>query len=88
MADLIRTGMERGIQATTIHETLVERYGFTGGYDSVKRFLRRNKKATPATVFLDHPPAETPQAFVISRTNENDSQINPNLRRESRVYIV
>ena len=33
MAELIRTWMERGIQATTIHEALVERYGFTGGYD-------------------------------------------------------
>jgi transposase len=61
MAELIRTWMERGIQATTIHEALVERYGFTGGYDSVKRFVSRNKKATPATVFLDHPPAETTQ---------------------------
>ena len=61
MAELIRTWMERGIQATTIHEALVERYGFTGGYDSVKRFIRCNKKATPATVFLDHPPAETAQ---------------------------
>jgi hypothetical protein len=61
MAALICTWMERGIQATTIHEALVERYGFTGGYDSVKRFIRRNKKATPATVFLDHPPAETAQ---------------------------
>jgi len=61
MAALICTRMERGIQATTIHEALVERYGFTGGYDSVKRFIRRNKKATPATVFPDHPPAETAQ---------------------------
>ncbi|KAF5048898.1 IS21 family transposase ISPpu7 [anaerobic digester metagenome] len=61
MAALICTWMERGIQATTIHEALVERYGFTGGYDSVKRFIRRNKKAAPATVFLEHPPAETAQ---------------------------
>jgi hypothetical protein len=61
MAELICTWMERGIQATTIHEALFERYGFTGGYDSVKRFIRRNKKAAPATVFLDHPPAETAQ---------------------------
>lgn len=29
MAELICTWMERGIQATTIHEALVERYGFT-----------------------------------------------------------
>ena len=61
MAALIRAWMEEGIQATSIHEALVGRYGFTGGYDSVKRFIRRNKKTTPATVFLDHPPAETAQ---------------------------
>ncbi len=61
MAELICTWMERGIQATTIHAALVERYGFTGGYDSVKRFIRRNKKAAPATVFHAHTPAETAQ---------------------------
>ncbi len=53
MAALICTWMERGIQVTTIHEALVERYGFTGGYDSVKCFIRRNKKAAPATVFIN-----------------------------------
>lgn len=61
MAALISTWMEQGVQATTIHAALVERYGFNGGYDSVKRFIKRNKKATPATVFLDHSPAETAQ---------------------------
>ena len=61
MAGLIRTWMEQGVQATTIHQALVERYGFTGGYDCVKRFIRRNKKALPATIILDHPPAETAQ---------------------------
>lgn len=61
MAALIRAWMEEGIQATSIHEALVERYGFTGGYDSVKRFIRRNKKVASATVFLEHSPAETAQ---------------------------
>jgi hypothetical protein len=46
MAELICTWMERGIQATTIHEALVERYGFTGATTPLKRFIRRNKKAT------------------------------------------
>lgn len=61
MSELILTWMEQGIAATTIHDVLVERYGFTGSYDSVKRFVRRNKKMIPATVFLDHPPGETAQ---------------------------
>ena len=53
---------QQGIQATTIHDALVRTYGFAGGYDSVKRFLRRQKKdGPPATVMLDHKPGEAVQ---------------------------
>lgn len=53
---------QQGIQATTIHEALVRTHGFTGGYDAVKRFLRRQKKeGPPATVMLDHKPGEAAQ---------------------------
>jgi hypothetical protein len=42
-----------------VHEgALVERYGFTGGYDTMRRFIRCNKKTTPITIFLDHPSAK------------------------------
>jgi hypothetical protein len=58
--------MERGIQATTIHEALVECYGLKDGYDSEKRFIGRNKKATPATVFLEHPPVEIVQVDIVA----------------------
>ena len=52
----------QGIQATTIHDALIRRCGFTGSYDSVKRFLRRQKKeGPPATVMLDHKPGEVAQ---------------------------
>lgn len=61
-ADLIYSWADEGIQVTTIHQALVERYGFTGSYDSVRRLLKSHQKATPqATVFLDHPPADTAQ---------------------------
>jgi transposase len=52
-----------GIQATTIHQALVERFGFTGSYDSVRRLIKSSQRSAPvpATVFLDHPPAETAQ---------------------------
>jgi transposase len=50
------------MQITTIRQALVERYGFTGSYDSVRRLLKSHQKSAPvATVFLDHPPAETAQ---------------------------
>ncbi len=53
---------QEGIQATTIHDALVRKYGFSGSYDSVKRFLRRQKKeGPPATVMLDHKPGDVAQ---------------------------
>jgi transposase len=52
----------QGIQATTIHQALVRTCGFTGSYDAVKRFLRRQRKELPsATVMLDHKPGEAAQ---------------------------
>lgn len=61
-ADQICTWADEGIQITTIHQALVERYGFTGSYDSVRRLLKSHQRSAPvATVFLDHPPAETAQ---------------------------
>jgi len=61
-ANQISTWADEGIQITTIHQALVERYGFTGSYDSVRRLLKTHQKSAPvATVFLDHPPAETAQ---------------------------
>ena len=61
-ADLICAWADEGIQVTTIHQALVERYGFTGSYDSVRRLLKSHQKSVPvATVFLDHPPGETAQ---------------------------
>ena len=54
-ADQICTWADEGIQITTTHQALAERYGFTGSYDFVKRFIWDNK--TPTTVFFAHSPA-------------------------------
>ena len=69
-AEQVLTWHQQGIQATTIHDALVRTHGFTGSYDSVKRFLRRQKKAgPPATVMLDHKPGEVAQVDFGSPMN-------------------
>lgn len=61
-AEQVLTWHQQGIQATTIHDALVRTHGFTGSYDSVKRFLRRQKKTgAQATVMLDHKAGEVAQ---------------------------
>lgn len=46
-AEQVLTWYRQGIQATTIHDALVRTHGFTGSYDSVKRFLRRQRRKDP-----------------------------------------
>ena len=40
----IEAGLDRGLSAKRIHQDLVGDHGFTGGYQSVKRFVRRLEK--------------------------------------------
>lgn len=52
----------QGIQGTTIHQALVRKFGFTGAYNSVKRFLSRHQKPqADATVILDFEPGDAAQ---------------------------
>lgn len=60
-AEQVIAWAERGITATAIHAALVRRYGFTGAYNSVKRFLRRQRKAPVPTIILDFKPGEVGQ---------------------------
>lgn len=47
---------------TTIHQALVRKYGFTGSYSSVRRFLQSLEAKHPqATTVLDFEPAEAAQ---------------------------
>jgi hypothetical protein len=40
----VRLWWEKGIRGTTIHQTLVRKYGFSGSYSSVRRFLQGLKR--------------------------------------------
>lgn len=51
----------RGITAVAIHEALVRQYGFTGAYNSVKRFLRKHKEEKSASIVLDFKPGDVAQ---------------------------
>lgn len=58
----VRSWWEKGICGTTIHQALVRKYGFSGSYSSVRRFLQGLKRANPqATVMLEFEPAEAAQ---------------------------
>jgi transposase len=53
---------EAGIQATTIHQTLVRQYGFSGSYYAVHRFVNALGGQRPqATVHLTFSPGEAAQ---------------------------
>jgi transposase len=58
----IRQWEKEGIQASTIYEALVTRFGFTGSYSSVRRRVRKIRCITPkATCMLDFAPGEAVQ---------------------------
>jgi transposase len=43
----IEAGLDRGLSAKRIHQELVGDHGFAGGYQSVKRFVRRLEEEAP-----------------------------------------
>jgi len=58
----IQKWTEQGICLSTIHEALVNQFGFTGSYSSVRRLGQRLKKQNPrATCILDFAPGEAAQ---------------------------
>jgi len=60
-ADAVSGWAKRGVSAVAIHAKLAQDLGFTGSYDSVKRFLRRHRDVEPATIILDFKPGEAAQ---------------------------
>ena len=60
--DQVQKWVNQGIQGSTIHQALIRNHQFTGSYDSVIRFVRRLKSASPKpTVKLDFAPGEAAQ---------------------------
>jgi len=77
-ADKITKWYEQGIQGTTIHQALVDKYGFTGSYWSVIRYLKALAEKTPVpTTVIEFAPGDAAQVdfgagplIVDTRTGE------------------
>ena len=58
----IKNWIGQGIQATTIYQALVEQFGFTGSYSSVRRKVRTIREKSPkASCVLDFDPGQAAQ---------------------------
>ena len=58
----IKQWISQGIWMTTIYRALVDRFGFTGSYSSVRRLVRKLRAQSPkATCILDFAPGEAAQ---------------------------
>lgn len=51
----------QGVSGVAIHQCLVRDHGFTGAYNSVKRFLQAHRPGPSATIVLDFKPGEAAQ---------------------------
>ncbi|MFP4398330.1 MAG: hypothetical protein ACLFPY_09640 [Desulfonatronovibrio sp.] len=60
-ADQVQKWGEEGISATVIYRNLVEKFGFEGSYESVKRYTLQFRNKKPATIILDFKPGEAAQ---------------------------
>jgi transposase len=61
-AEQVKQWWQEGIQGTTIHQALISRFGFIGGYSSVRRYLKKLRKDTPqASCLLEFEPGEAAQ---------------------------
>lgn len=77
-AEQIAKWHEQGIQGTTIHQALVDKYGFTGSYWSVNRYLKVLSQTTPVpTTVIEFVPGDAAQVdfgagplIVDTRTGE------------------
>jgi len=58
--EAIEAGLSKGRNAKAIWQDLVDVYGFTGGYQSVKRFIRkfRGSQSPEACAVIETPPGE------------------------------
>lgn len=58
----IEAGMAKGLTAQRIWQDLVDEHGFAHGYESVKRFVRRQRQRRPEVAdVLEHPPGKEGQ---------------------------
>ena len=61
-ADKVNKWYQDGVQGTTIHQALVDKYGFTGSYWSVNRYLKVLSEKTPVpTTVMEFTPGDAAQ---------------------------
>lgn len=58
----VKTWVEDGVWGTTIHQALVNKYGFTGSYSSLRRYITKLVEANPVlTTVMEFAPADAAQ---------------------------
>lgn len=71
----IEPRLERGLSARRIYQDLVSEHSFTGSYEAVKRFVRRQRRAEPQRFFrMESAPGEEAQVDFGSGPSVFDSQ--------------
>ena len=86
--EAIELGLSRGRNATAIFQDLVDAHGFTGGYQSVKRFVRklRGKQSPEARVVIQTAPGEEAQVDYGSGPTVRDQQSGK--YRRTRLFVM
>jgi transposase len=89
--ELILNGLARGRNAMSIFQEMVDRHGFPGAYESVKRFVRKLRgpaSPDPRAVIITEPGQDYGKFRVMVRGGADSSVLTENLRRDSRWYIT
>jgi transposase len=86
--EAIEVGLSRGRNAKAIWQDLVDAYGFTGGYQTVKRFIRkfRGKRSPEACVVIETAPGEELQVDYGTGPMVRDAQTGR--YRRSRLFVL
>jgi len=86
--EAIEVGLSRGRNAKAIWQDLVDTYGFTGAYQSVKRFIRkfRGKQLPEARVVIQTAPGEETQVDYGSGPMVREAQSGK--YRRTRLFVL
>ena len=86
--ETIQLGLSRGRNAMGIWQDLVDGYGFAGGYQSVKRFVRRLRgmRSPDARVVIETSPSEEAQVDYGSGPMVRDPQSGK--YRRTRLFVL
>lgn len=86
--ELIETGLSRGRNAMSIWQELVDRHGFAGAYESVKRYVRklRGAQRPEARVIIQTAPGEESQVDYGTGPMVRDAQSGK--YRRTRLFVL